>query len=177
MPYQPNTHHTLQHTYRSTPSEKNHPFKRSSPSSTHLLLLTPHLPYQRPSWSTHKTHTDTTHEPSVALVPQASHTHHQHKPTLMHHTKDKNQMMKTTSTKSTQEPQHPCQDTLNKHNRNSYALQHKHNHTNTIKPKHITTSAINIATTSHPIPLLFHKEINPAIIKLLLQPGNQSRHR
>ena len=49
MPHQPNTHHTLQHTYRSIPSENNHPLKRSSPSSSHLLLLTAHVPCHRPS--------------------------------------------------------------------------------------------------------------------------------
>ena len=45
--------------------------------------------------------------------------------------------------------------------------------TNTIKPQHITTSTNNIATTSHPMPLLFHRQINPAMMELLLQRGNQ----
>ena len=85
-------------------------------------------------------------------------------------------MTKTTLTNTTKPPQHPSHNTSHKHNQNSYTLQHKHNQTNTIKPKHITTSTNNIATTSHPMPLLFHKEINPAIMELLLQHGNQSRH-
>ena len=82
----------------------------------------------------------------------------------MHHPKDNNQI-----TKTTQPPQHTSHNTRHKYNQNSYTLQHKYNQTN--------TSTYNIATTSHPMALLFHKEINPAIMELLLQRGNQSRHR
>ena len=74
----------------------------------------------------------------------------------MHHAKDKNQINKTTLTNITQPLQHPSHNTRHKHNQNSYTLQHKHNQT--------STSTNNIATTSHPMPLLIHKEINPAII-------------
>ena len=169
MTYQPNTHHTLKHTYRSTPSDNHHPSKRSSPLSLPSLILTPqittHLPYHIPSRPTHKTHTGTTHK---LLAPKASHTHHYHKPTLMHHAKNNNQMTKTTLTNTTQPPKHLSHNTRHKHNQNSYILQHRHNQTSTIKPQDITTSTNNIATTSHPMPLLLHKEINPAIMELLL---------
>ena len=86
----------------------------------------------------------------------------------MHHVKNNNQMTKTTLTNTTQTPQHPSHNTRHKHNQNSYILQHRHNQTSTIKPQDITTSTSNIATTSHPMPLLLHKEINPAIMELLL---------
>ena len=165
MPYQPNIHHTLKHTYRSTLSNNHHPFKRISlsPSSSSLLThqTTDHLPYHIPSRLTHRTHTDTTPQPASALAPQASHTHHQHKPTLMHHAKDNNQITKTTLTNTTQPPQHPSHNTRHKHNQNPYTLQHKHNQTN--------TSTNNRDTISHPMPLLFQNEINPAIMELLLQ--------
>ena len=168
MPYQANTHHTLKQTYRSTPSDNHHLFKRSSLSPSPLLTpqTTAHLPYHIPPWPTHKTHT---HQTSSALSPQASHTQHQHKPTLMHHPKDNKQMTKTTLTNTTQPPQHPSHNICHKYNQNSYTLQYKYNQTNTY--------INNIATTSHPMPLLFHTEINPAIMDLLLQRGNQSRHR
>ena len=172
MPYQPNTHHVLTRTYRSTPSDNHPPFKRSSSTP----LLTPPLPNHIQSRPIHKTHTDTTNQPSSALAPQASHTHHQHKPTLMHHVKNNNQMTKTTLTNTTQPSQHPSHNTRHKHNQNFYTLQQKHNHTNAIKPQQLTISTNNIATTLHPMPLLFHKEINPAIMELLLQRSNQSRH-
>ena len=81
MPYQTNTQDTLKHTYRSTPSGNHHPFKRSSPSPSPSPLLSPkttsHLPYNIPPRPTYKTHTDTTHQTSSALAPQAYYTHHQ----------------------------------------------------------------------------------------------------
>ena len=40
------------------------------------------------------------------------------------------------------------------------SAQHRHNHTNTIKPQHITTSTNNIATTSQAMPLLFHRQMH-----------------
>ena len=127
--YQPNTHHTLQQTHRSTPSDNNHPFKHSSPSSSPSPLLTPqttaHLPYHIPSQPTHKTLTNATHQPSSTSVPQASHTHQQRKPTFINTTKPL---------------QHPSHKVRHKHNQNFNTLQHRHNQTNTIKPEHITTS-------------------------------------
>ena len=150
-PYQRNTHHTSQHTHRSTPSNNHHPFKHSSPSSSPLLTLhtTAHLPYHIPSQATHKILTNTTHQPPSTSAPQASHTHQQRKPTLIN---------------TTQLPQHPSHNTRHKHNQNFNTLLHRHNQTNTIKPQHITTSTNNIATTPHPMPLLFHGEINPDMI-------------
>ena len=161
--YQRNTHHTWQHTHRSTPSDNHHPFKHSSPTSSPSPLLTPqttaHLPYHIPSQPTQKTLTNTTHQPSSTSASQASNTYQQCKPTLIN---------------TTQPLQHPSHNTRHKHNQNFNALQHRRNQTNTIKPQHITTSTNNIAPTSHPMPLLFHREINPAIMGLLLQRGNPS---
>ena len=151
-------------THRSTPSDNQDPFKHSSPSSSSLFSVTSqttvYLPYHIPSRPTHKTLTNTTHQPSSTSASQTSHTHQQHKPTLMHHLKDKNQMAKTTPTNTTKPPQHPSHNTCHKHNQyynNNNTLQHGHNQTNTIKPQHIITSTNNIATTSHPMPLLFHR--------------------
>ena len=135
-------------------------FVTTSPSPT--LQTTAHLPYHIPPQPTPKFLTNTTHQSSSTSAPQASHTHQQRKPTLIN---------------TTQLPQHPSHNTRHKHNQNLNTLHHRHNQTNTIKPQHITTSTNNIATTSHPMPLLFHKEINPAMMEVLLQRGNQSRYR
>lgn len=42
-----------------------------------------------------------------------------------------------------------------------------------MKPQHTTISTPIIATTPYPTPQLFHKEISPAIINLLIQHSNQ----
>ena len=73
-PYQPSTHHTSQHTHRSTPSDNHHPFKRSSPSCSPSPLITlqttAHLPYHIPSQPIHKTLTNTTHQSSSTSAPK-----------------------------------------------------------------------------------------------------------
>ena len=81
----------------------------------------------------------------------------------------------TTFINTTEPPQHPSYNTHHKHNQKFNRLRHRHNQTNTIKPQHIATSNNNIATTLHPMPLLFHREINPAIMELLLQRDSQYR--
>ena len=174
IPYQTNT--TLRwntHTYLHHQIKNHRSSKRSSPSPS--LLLTPHttthLPYHIPSPPTHKTHTGITYQSSSTLAPQSSHTCHQHKSTFMDHTKKGNHITKTTLTNTTQTPQHPFHNTRHKHNQTFYRLQYKHNQTNTIKLQHITTSTNNIASKSLPMPLLFRKKMNPAIIDLLLQRG------
>ena len=165
-PYQPNTHHTSQYTHRSTPSDNHNPFKHSSTSSLPSPLLTlqttTHLPYHIQSQPIHKTLTNTIHQPSSTSAPQASHTHQHCKPTLIN---------------TTQLPQHPSHNTRHKHNKNFNTLQRRPNQTNTINHQHITTSTNNIATASPPMPLLFHRDINPAMMELLLQRGKQPRHR
>ena len=155
-PYQPNTHHTSQHTHRSTPSDNHHPFKRSSPSSSPSPSLTfqttAHLPYHIPSQPTHKTLRNTTYHPSSTSDPKLLILPNNANPHL------------STKTITIKPNDHHTKPSPNQ------------NQTITIKSQHITTSTNNIATTSYPMPLLFHKQINPAMMELLLQRGNQSRH-
>ena len=144
-----------------------HSSKRRPPSPT--SHATTHLQHNIPSQPTHKTHTNTTHLTTFILAPKSSHVHQQYKNTLLHQANDNNQSTKTTHTNTTQPPQHT-----------SHKMHHKRNQTNTLKPQHTPTSTPDIATLSHPIPQLFHKQINPAIMNLLIQHGNQSiqkRHR
>ena len=129
-----------------------------------------------PSRPTHKTHTDVTYQTTSTLAPQSSHTHRQDKPIVMYHANSNNQMTKTTThNNTTQPPQHSSQNIYHKRNQTCYRSHHKHNQTDTIKPQYTTTSILDIATASHPIPQLFHKEIKPATMDLLMQRGNQSR--
>ena len=80
------------------------------------------------------------------------------------HTNNYNLATKTIHSNTTQ----PLQQT-------SHKLRQNRHQTNTIHPQHITTSL------SHPIPQLFHQQISPDIINLILQPSNQAtsqkRHR
>ena len=179
--YQSNTHHTSQHTH----TDLHHQIMITHSNTAHP---NPHLhPYSHPKLQPiyHNTHppdhfTKPSKIPHINLhLPQpprfpysaTTQTHTQY------HAKDKNQMTKTTPTNTTHPPQNPSHNTRHKHNQNFNTLQHKHNKTNTIKPQYITTSTNNIATTSRPMPLLFHRKTNPAIMELLMQGGNQSRHR
>ena len=113
--------------------------------------------------------TNTTHITTSTLASKSSHVHQQYRPTITHHENNNNQSTKTTKTNTTQRPQH-----------NSHKIHHERNQTNTLKPQHTTTSTPNMATVSHFILQLFHKQINPTILNLLIQHGNQSvrkRHR
>ena len=73
LSYQPNTHHTLKHTYTPAPSASHHSSILSSPSPT--PQATTHLPYHIPYQPTLKTHPDITHQTLSTLAPQFSHTH------------------------------------------------------------------------------------------------------
>ena len=66
VPYQPNTHHILKHTYKTAQSDNHHSSKRSSVLPT--LQATTHLPYHIPPRPTHKTHTIITYQTSPILV-------------------------------------------------------------------------------------------------------------
>ena len=164
-PYEPNTHihrnrHTdLHHQIIITHSNIAHPYPHLHSYSHSKLDPIYHTTYH-PNQLTKLSQIP--HQRPSTSAPQTSHTHQQRKPTLIN---------------TTQLPQHPSHNTRHKHNKNFNILQHRHNQTNTIKPQQITTSTNNIVTTSHPMPLLFHREINPAMMELLLQRGNQSRYR
>ena len=77
-PYQTNTHHTSQHTHRSTPSDNHNPFKHSSTSSSPSPLLTlqttAHLPYLSPPRLLYspksQTHTCQHHTTATTPFPQ-----------------------------------------------------------------------------------------------------------
>lgn len=171
----------MKHKYTSAPSDYHHSSKRSSPYPSSLLTsqTTTHYIYHTTYHLVQliKPTKGIAHQSSSTLARQSFQTHHQHKPTFMHHTKNNNHTTKNTFTNTIQPPQHPSQNTRYKHNQTSYRLQHKHNQVDTIKPQHITTSINNIATKLRPVSLSFHKEINSAIMDLLLQRCKQSRNQ
>ena len=124
--------------------------------ATNLQCLITSLP-------THKTNTDTN---NIHLVLKSSHVHEQYKPTLPHHTNNKNQSTKITHNNTTQRP-----------GQASHKIHHKHNQTSSLKPQHVTSSTLDKATVSHPKPQLFHKQINPAVMNLCIQHCNQSIYK
>ena len=168
VPFQPNIHHRLKHTYTPAPSANHHLSKRSSPLPT--PQATSHLPYNIPSRPTFKPtqvwHTKFHPFQSLNLpIPTTN--------TNPHLCTTQRTTIRWPKSHSPTPQNHNIQQ---KHNQTYYRLQHKSNQTNTIKTQHTTNYTHNIATVSRPTPQLFHREINPTIIGPLLQCGNQSRH-
>ena len=127
---------------------------RSTPSTTNSAT---HPHYQILFQPTNKICKTITHPTTSLIAPRPSNTHRQHKHTSTHHANHNNLATKTMHTNTTQPPQ-----------QTSHKLRQNCRQPNTIHPQHTATSL------SHPIPQLFHRQIIPDIINLILQRSNQA---
>ena len=72
---------------------------------------------------------------------------------------------------TTPKPHRPTQHT--KHD--TLSTNHmRHDQTNASKPQRTATPATEMITVPHPIPQLFHKQINPTIMNLLIHRSSSS---
>ena len=90
----------------------------------------------------------------------------QHKPTLTCHTDNNHHNTTTMHTNIT----HLTQQTNHK-------IPNTRNQTITSKPQHTSTSTPSTITVLHPISQLFHKQINPIIMNLLVHHSNPLQHK
>ena len=162
--HHPNTHHASKRTYTHAPLTNYHSSKhRSPPPTAHTAT---HRQHQISPQSTHITHTYPTHLITSTEANLTTSNSYQKSPhafrqySHMHHTNNNNQRTKTTPSNIKQQPQ-----------------QTSHNLTNILTPQHITASIPNIATLPHPTPQLFHTQINPAMMHLLIQHSNRTSQK
>ena len=164
LPHQPKITKTLKGTYAHWPSTN-----WLSSKGTTFLSASHDATYQHHHTTiqvTIITPADSTKQITNISALQSTCIYQQHKPTLTCHTDNNHHNTTTIHTNIT----HLTQQTNHK-------IQNTRNQTITSKPQHTSTSTPSTITVLHPIPQLFHKQINPIIMNLLVHHSNPLQHK